>query len=182
MKKGDYLAQHSMMLAFISCLMAKEIGIASPQINQKLTYASMLHDLSLTSNILESIQESETLEDSSLSWQEHKKYKNHTQDILEHLRKTSKIPGDVEDIINDHHELSQSNNIASKKSPSMISQLNALFALSDEFCHQVHFKDEINLDLFRIHWDDFYNHYNKGNFKKPLECLKKIVFNKIDLS
>jgi hypothetical protein len=180
MLKGDYLAQHAMILSFISSLVANEMNLGSPEVHQKLTYASMLHDMSLTPEILQKLRlQNNENEEVSIGWREQKKYNHHTKDIIEQISKNTNISSAIIDMIDDHHEFSMTSSIASKKDPSMIPQMNALFAICDEFCHQVHGEDEIELEKFKTNWDTFYNHYNRGNFKKPLECLKRLIFNKV---
>jgi hypothetical protein len=175
LSKGNYLSQHSTMVSFIACVIAKQFHWSTEMTLAKLSFAGVLHDMTLTSEILLKLQQNNYDKD-CLDWKEQKKYINHIEDVLLLLHEAKKIPADVSDIISGHHDFSLNPNSPNKKSASAISQINAIFILADEFCHQIHDGEGLHLTEFKLNWKTFYDTYNKGNFKKPLEALKEIVF------
>lgn len=173
--KGNYLSQHSTMVAFISCVIAKKFHWSTGMTLAKLSFAGVLHDMTLTSDILLKLK-GNNYDKECLDWKEQKKYINHIEDVLLLLHDAKKIPADVSDIISGHHDFSLNPNSPNKKSESAISQINAIFILADEFCHQIHDIDGLHLAEFKLNWKTFHDTYDKGNFKKPLEALNEILF------
>lgn len=180
LSRGDYLTQHSLLISFMACLLAKEMGWNTRVVLDKLSYAGLLHDMMLSSDILLKIKQAKG-DITHLTWQEQECYVNHIPQVLELLSKSKDIPPDVADIISDHHELSDEKHFPSKKSPKFIPQINALFALADIFCHEIHCEKGIDIKGFLENWESFYERYNKGNFKKPLESLRRILFLKKEI-
>jgi len=82
--KGDRLSQHSMMVSFFSCLLAKQMGWNSPQVLSKLSFSGILHDVTLSSDILLNLTTG-ALKD--LGWKIQKTYGNHIQDTIAILEK-----------------------------------------------------------------------------------------------
>jgi hypothetical protein len=175
-KSGNYLSQHSVLVSFVACLLARKMEWKSPDVLNKLSYAGILHDLTLTDNILIELKRNEN-DLTFLNWGEQKIYNTHIDNICSELDRCKEMPVGVTDIIADHHEFSLENLVTNKKSHRSIPQINALFIIADQFCHIIHGEDELELDLFLQQWDKFEEHYNIGNFRKPLECLKSLVFN-----
>jgi len=172
LKSGDYLAQHSQLVSFFACLIAKETDWGSGQILEKLSMAGLVHDLTLSSDIL--IRKKLNPLD-SLDRGEVKKYNNHIDDILAILQSNSSISGDVIDMVSDHHQFSIDDSFPSSKSASVISQRNAVFILADYLCHSIHDENGINFENFKSNWPSIKEHFNKGNFKPAVTALEKVL-------
>ncbi len=177
-KTGNYLSQHSVLVSFISCLIAKEMDWKAQDVTTKLSYAGILHDLSLTDNILLELSRNEN-DINFLNWDEQEIYKSHIETMVTHLQTSTSIPFEISDIISNHHEFSMEQLSTNRKSPTSISQINALFIIADQFCHLIHPDDELNMSNALNRWVEFEEHFNKGNFKKPLQCIKKLLHTNI---
>jgi len=173
-EQHNYLHEHCYILGYFCDLLCTEMDWSATDIKKKLYYASIFHDVTLTDNnivtALELRKENEEDQDPLLL----KAYKNHPIEVAQMIRNQTSIPANVDKIIENQHELPNCTGFPRKLSSQSISQLEALFNLSYAFVIELYRNDFQKNEFTRIVKYLEIN-YSKGNYKKPLEALKRLV-------
>ncbi|MBL7663666.1 MAG: response regulator [Bacteriovoracaceae bacterium] len=162
----DFIPQHSVALAFISCAVASKMQWNSEPTMVKLAFASLIHDVFIDSpklNETEEVQKSE----------KNKDFMNHTIECSTTLSKNPDVPPDVDKIILEHHEQPDGSGFPKGIDHMKISPLSSLFIISHqivEIAMDLKMKGEMLTDekvKARINKEK----YQKGNFKKVFSSI-----------
>ncbi len=165
-----YLVSHSMITLHISYMIADELGHANHLTLDKLSYASLLHDITLKEPTFSEILNKDD-----------KKFKNldsmGKQHVLYHPEEGAKLvegmkdlPQDVYHIIYEHHERPDGGGFPRGLQATRVNPLSALFILALRTADHIYYNQFNGLADLKT---TFLNDYNKGNFKKPLDALLK---------
>lgn len=173
LKEGNYLSQHSTLLAHIACCVAKEMEWGSEATFNKLVLASFMHDISLTDAELAKVNSLKELEGKKSSFNEQsvKEYPQHPLKSAEVVRSFQEIPADVDLIVLHHHEKPSGSGFPRGLSHNFIAPLASVFIVSHDLTQEILFNQNFNLQHFV---EEKKAVYNQGNFKKVMQALEKI--------
>ena len=167
--KSGYISSHSIMLAHIAGLFATRTEWSSHTTLEKLTYAALLHDITLGDQRLAAVHSLEELEDpaAGFSKEEKKKFIQHPNEAAELAMKFEKIPADVWNIIREHHERPDGTGFPRSLIAARISPISTLFIIAHDVVSGF-FKGERDLDGFLKNCVD---QYRTGNFRKVVDAI-----------
>ena len=127
MNPAEY--EHSFLVAFFSCAVAKQFEWNSPVTTQSLSMASMFHDLGLT-KIDPAIREKKK---SEMTKEEQAIYNMHPQYSLELLENNPNISRTILQIIHQHHECIDGTGYPNNLSSNKILMLSQVLIFVNEF-------------------------------------------------
>lgn len=171
---GNYISQHSTLLAHVSCCLAKEMEWGSESTFSKLVLASFLHDISLTNPELSKINSMKELESrrSEFPEEEAKGYHLHPARSADMVRTFKEIPSDIDLIVQQHHERPNGGGFPRGLAHNYIAPLSALFIISHDLAQAILLNSEnFSLENFVEEKKPLYGH---GNFKKVMTALEKM--------
>ncbi|MBT4791549.1 MAG: hypothetical protein HON90_08255 [Halobacteriovoraceae bacterium] len=171
-KEGNYLYKHSQLLIYVSCAIALEMNWSSDSTLKKLSIASILHDITLENEELALIDELNDDKFDDLSWRDIKTIKNHSLDAFNLIAKSNNLPPDIESIVRDHHERPDGSGFPRGLFATNISPLSCIFILAEDFVHQF-YEAGCKKSTCKSIIERLDKKYSKGNFRKPLEGIKK---------
>ncbi len=172
--REQYVAVHSATLAQMSCSIATAMDWNSESTFQKLTMASILHDMTLTNSFIAEVQTLDELnsrrrEFTDLDIQKFIVHPIEAADLT--LLITEMLP-DVDTIIVQHHELPDGTGFPRKLAGARISPLAAVFIVAHDIVYGVmHTGKTFSIPAFI---EKNKEKYSGGNFKKVLTALEKI--------
>lgn len=167
-KKKGYLVGHSLLIIHIAQLIITKIPFSNTQQLEKITYAALLHDLTLSEDKLSMIIDKDiSYED--LDHIEKAKVDEHMFESSNLVDEMNFISPDVKKIIIEHHEKSDGSGFPKGLKSAQISPLSCVMILALRLSHFMIFNDyekdgKSYLELLK-------QNYNKGNFKNPLKAL-----------
>ncbi len=170
-KDSDFVPQHSLVLAMVSCAIASEMKWNSELTMCKLSLAGLIHDLELENAQIKEYEMSEVSEFSE-------KFKYHPTKLASLLTTIKDIPPDIDRIIAEHHEKPDGSGFPFGKKHLQISALSSLFIIAHELsniiCEKMAKKEKLTQKsvLEKLNKEL----YNKGNFKKVLKALNETSF------
>jgi HD-GYP domain-containing protein (c-di-GMP phosphodiesterase class II) len=175
MVTGDgYISQHSLMLSYVSCALCRETSWKSDQTYQKLSMASLMHDVDFQDDELAYRhdmfppgvinQNPEFLDE----------IKSHPLRASKLVNKLPVLQPDVEAIILNQHERPDGSGYPRGIDFSQFSQISALFNLAHEYVLFL-FRNELNASGSEYFLRNARPFYTKGNFKSAFEALEKFV-------
>ncbi len=175
LKSQGYLISHSMTALHISHMIIKETKYKSSNILEKMAYASLLHDISLSKfDHLSEINCQDSDEFTKLKYDEKKIVLNHSNKSADLALKIKDIPNDVDNIIRDHHERPNSKGFPRGLSAGQINPLSCVFILSLEVADYFYFH-KINNDSLAILIKHLRENFSSGNFAPPMKALTESV-------
>lgn len=132
--EDNYLSDHSVMLANISCMIAGLLGWNSNLTYYKLTLAALIHDLTLQNSALSKFR---VLPDLMLHADEFEEielevFVKHTETAAELVRTFRMIPPDVDIIVGQHHERPDGTGFPSKINYTTIAPLSAVMIVAHD--------------------------------------------------
>ncbi len=173
---ANYIAQHSSLLAYVGCCLAKEMSWGSDSTFSKLVIAAYMHDISLTNPKLakiNSLAELNQLKD-QFTEQEVKSYHLHPLKSADVVKSFQEIPADVDIIVSHHHERPNGTGFPRGLQHNYIAPLAAVFIVAHDLSQAILNKREsFNLASFIV---EAKQNYTLGNFKKVVSALEKIKF------
>ncbi|MBF0205753.1 MAG: response regulator [Oligoflexia bacterium] len=177
MNNRDYIYEHSILISYISGLVASKMSWNTENTLEKLSLAGLMHDISLvdepTLAKIENIGEEKT-KTMIIPKQHIALIRDHPQKISEMIRKANCFPPDIDQIIMEHHEMPDGSGFPKGLSSSKISPLASIFIISEKLVNSIYQK-QINKELFEGIIDNIMVTYNYGNFRKIIEGLNKAV-------
>jgi response regulator RpfG family c-di-GMP phosphodiesterase len=168
---NSYLSSHSIVLANVACGIASLLGWTSHLIFYKLSLASFLHDISLTSNELAKVQllKELDLEDPPFSVEDKKRFFQHPEQAARLVSEFGDLPSGVGAIIVEHHERPDGSGFPIGMDFTKISPLSAVFIVAHDL---VSFRAKISstadLSYFVKNLEDA---FHKGAFKKITQVV-----------
>lgn len=171
--RKDYILDHSYMMAYFSNSICSHMDWDSEEIRKKLSYASILQDLTVSdANLAYTVNlQLENMVD--YSKEEIEAYKKHPEEVSKLIKNNDKIPMNVDEILLCHHERPEGLGFPRKLSHHRVSQLTCVFIIAhvfvDEF-YRVDFElDEVPNILTRMK-----QKYDVGNYRKPYQGLLQV--------
>jgi HD-GYP domain-containing protein (c-di-GMP phosphodiesterase class II) len=174
-RDGNYLSQHSTVLAHLSCCIAKELEWGSESTFSKLVLASYMHDITITDPELAKVSTLKDLEKirDKFSAEDVKNYHLHPAKSADVVRSFKEIPADVDLIVQQHHERPNGGGFPRGLAHNYISPLGALFIVAHELTITIlEKKEDFDLVKFLSEKKPF---FSMGNFKKVMAALEKIT-------
>ncbi len=171
---GNYISQHSAMLAHVSCCLAKEMQWASDSTFSKLALASFLHDIAVTDPGLAQLNTLKELEERKTDFPENlvKGYHLHPAKAGDVVRNFKEIPADVDLIVQQHHERPNGSGFPRGLAHNYIAPLACLFIMAHDLTQEIlKLREKFVLADFVKERKPF---FNQGNFKKIMASLEKI--------
>lgn len=174
LQNKDYLSEHSLCAAFISGTIAIKMDWNTDSTLQKLVLASILHDLTLDDAVLAKVDH---LDDEYLNenWRKFELVKNHPIEMAEMIRGIKSFPPDVDAIVIGHHELPDGSGYPRKLTANQIAPLTAVFIIAEKLANKLYTINDFSRESYKKAIKDIEKDYNKGNFRKPIEGLKKVL-------
>lgn len=175
----NYLANHSMAIAFISCSISTKI----PELNNEMTrkafvLAALFHDAYLDEGRLLYMSNIQIINDKNLTSREKRELASHSSEACDLLRTIPNVPPNADDIIWDHHETPQGEVPIAKMSERKTNPLTATFILAEDFyhlCYQHGMNSEAKYFAIQL----LKKYYHTGNFKTSLTALEELFVNTI---
>ncbi|OFZ13627.1 MAG: hypothetical protein A2X86_20830 [Bdellovibrionales bacterium GWA2_49_15] len=172
--KKNYLSEHCLAIPFVVAGMATTITSFPAVDLEKITFASMFHDIGLED--LEMAQVRHINDQVERNWGSAKLsvIKQHPYASVELIKKLSGVPADSEKIILQHHERPDGSGFPHGVDYKKISPLSAMFIVAEEFVSSVYDSglDKMNVDAVM---DDLALIFHKGNFLMAFKALQTAV-------
>jgi response regulator RpfG family c-di-GMP phosphodiesterase len=172
LKKDNYIYELSLLTCYISSAIANETEWATSETFKKLSYASLMQDVSLKSQDLAKVCKKSDVSFKKLNSAEQKEVLNHPIKSFEIVEKLGEVSPDVKNIIWEHHERPNGEGFPRGIDKNKIGALSCIFILAHEFSHRLLSEHITHGTLENIH-NEFERNYSGGNFKKPHEALRK---------
>jgi HD-GYP domain-containing protein (c-di-GMP phosphodiesterase class II) len=130
--RDSFIGWHSTALSFLCCKLATMLGWHSEATFYKLSLASILHDLSLTSHSLAKINNLEQLNAANLSEKDKDIVLRHPTESGMLVNGFDDIPGEVGFIVEQHHERQDGAGFPRGVDHKEISAISALFIIAHD--------------------------------------------------
>lgn len=172
LNRKDFLSEHTMMLVFITTSISKYMGWHSVTTSEKLTVASLFHDITLEDEELAKIEIIDSSTSKFFSQKQIIKLKNHPQEAVDLLSNFHGLPSDVDKIILQHHEKPDGTGFPRGLEWKRIYSLAAIFIVAEDFVNSIYEcgLSHINTDHILLELEEKYA--GKGNFTLAVEALK----------
>jgi len=170
MKNENYLSEHSLMINYISSALALEMEWVTDSTLQKLSAASILHDVLLQDCDLARISQLEEGDwNAQLTHKQIELIRAHPYQTSNLIKKSNSVDPYVDIIIFNHHERIDSLGFPRHLEWHKIFPLACLFIVSEDFVHSIYGRKIYRHELLRI-IQKFEQKYTKGYFKKSEGC------------
>jgi len=170
---NSYYAECASLVALISTSVAKKLNWVSDLTAQKLAFAAVLHDMTLSSS---DVANMDLLREAlSPAWKKKKppahieEYRNHPAKASELVKNWQHCPPDVDTIILQHHELPDGSGFPSHLGHQRIAPLAALFIVAEDLARYIlAATPQKNFDTWLFERRDY---FSRSEFKKVVEVL-----------
>jgi response regulator RpfG family c-di-GMP phosphodiesterase len=169
--ENSFFADRSTLIALIATSISTKLKWVSELTSQKLVFASMLHDISLSpterktqQQLIASVKDPTQAQDKAVQT-----YRQHSIVSSELVQKWPLCPPDVDTIIAQHHESADGQGFPMKLNHTRIAPLSTVFILSQDLADyiiQSDGKKKLN-DWIK----ERRTHYEHGEFKKVFQVL-----------
>ncbi len=162
---------HIHLVTFISVSILHEIGWDSESTVNRISFACLLHDASLTAypNILKKMEDEEEFNKEELEI-----YKNHPVESAEIAAKFESFVPNIRNLILEHHEDANSEGFPSGKSSLKVHPMSAILAIANKFTGKLHNK-EINKETTFSSFLEVKKTNYRGHYRKALDALENII-------
>jgi len=163
-RESGYIANHSIVLSHLTCGIASRMGWVSDSTFEKLTYASLMHDILLPFDDLARFRTKHEVDTASppLSADDKALVLGHPQLVASHLAKFSELPQDIDTILVQHHERPDGTGFPRGLTSARIAPLSAVFILGHDMV-QAYIDEGLEPEGFIAKYKD---RYQGGEFKK----------------
>lgn len=177
MHEENYLSEHSIMISYVAGALALEMEWVTSATLQKLATAAILHDTYLGDSKLARISHKPEEEwGLELRPDQIELIRRHPIAMADIIKKTKGIEPDVDVIIFNHHETADGNGYPRNLDHHKIFPLAAFFIVSECFVNEIYGKKPSKQEVSQI-ITQIEAKFNKGNFKKASESLRKVFIN-----
>lgn len=181
LNRKDFLSDHSLLTAYIAGIIATQMNCTTMFTLMKLSYAAILHDISLHEEDIEGIDLLEINIDNSKNNLNTDFFKAHPADANSITSKVAKLLPDVTSIILNHHERPDGTGFPRGLFAHQLTQICCLFILAHDFSCRIYGK-ELSEELVTNTLDFYMKYYNRGNFRAPLNALALALNNEVNSS
>jgi HD-GYP domain-containing protein (c-di-GMP phosphodiesterase class II) len=127
-----YIANHSLMVAFVACGIANQMHWNAKTTGEKLILASFLHDLLFTDHDLAAVTTLDQLDTERFTVEQIAEYKRHPTTNSDLAKNLAELPPDVDTIILQHHESPDGEGFPRGLSAQQIAPLSAVFIVAHD--------------------------------------------------
>lgn len=173
LRGGDYISEHSLLLAYFAGQICMATSWGNNQTMEKLSMAALLHDVALPKNNLARVHSLKQAKEMELEEKEIEIIKNHPGEAAKLISEGENIFADVDTIVLQHHELPDQSGFPRGLGALSISPLSCIFIIASELTERIFGQPAGKVDMEAIK-EEFKEKFNKGNFKKPLEAMLKV--------
>lgn len=168
--KRDYLYDHSYMVAYVSCAICLEMEWDSDATRKKLTMAAMLHDIGVEDADLALAVELGLSSLSDYSDLKIQLFKQHPSNNANLIRQSSRMPPNIDDIVEKHHETPQMNGFPRGLNATSITKISGVFNLAHFFVNELYACDFNHKEIPRILKKAEVD-FDKGNYRSAVKGL-----------
>lgn len=174
-KRRDYITDHSMLTAFLSCAVAKEMTWSSSTIFKKLIFAALFKDISLENEKQARLIDVRSKEFFEFDLDTQTLIKNHMYISAQYFDKLKSLSDDVRNMILAHHERPDGTGFPRGLDGNYVSPMEALFILTMNVAHEIIVRDSQAQALDVTGWlKEREKLWSVGNFKRPFVALAKM--------
>lgn len=174
-KRRDYITDHSMLTAFLSCAVAKEMTWSSSTIFKKLIFAALFKDISLENEKQARLIDVRSKEFFEFDLDTQTLIKNHMYISAQYFDKLKSLSDDVRNMILAHHERPDGTGFPRGLDGNYVSPMEALFILTMNVAHEIIVRDSQAQALDVTGWlKEREKLWSVGNFKRPFVALVKM--------
>jgi CheY-like chemotaxis protein len=172
----SYISAHSLLLCFVNCWIAKCMEWHSEQTLAKLTFASILHDITLNNDLLAMVRdEKELLEKSGLfSNDQVIDWRSHANEAAQITSLFAEIPVGVDAIINQHHDpIDRDSTYQLKRTKGLdsLTPLSSLFMVAHDFVDYV-LQEKNGVFALSDYIKERKTKYDVGLFKRIMHAIE----------
>lgn len=173
-KEEGYLVSHSVTCLHLCYMMARKTSYYNDQILEKLSYASLLQNISLQDDHLASILDThQNPHFSKLPIDQQKMIDQHPQQSA-NLVISNTVSEDVIRMIKEHHERPDGLGFPRKLKHNQINPLSSIYILAVRMADFL-FHHEHNDQAIKEYLTDLHKNWKVSNFIKPVEYLNEII-------
>jgi response regulator RpfG family c-di-GMP phosphodiesterase len=170
----NYLNEHSISLAQISCMIASLLGLGSENTFFKLAFAAVMHDITLENDDVASIEIS-IPSAQNLAAPVYSKFCKHPTEVASLLETMQDIPDGIASLILTHHQRPDGTDslttLPPVQPPGELEILPSIFIVAHDL---VNYMWLVNDDPALTGFLKLYaNEYTSGHFKRILETIKE---------
>lgn len=174
LEESRHFYEHCVLISYIAPAIAKELGVFSRGMVEKMVYASLFHDISFSGPEQPFSKYFLSEEIKKLPWQAIKKIKNHPFEAQTIVHSLSFVPPDIEMIILSHHERPDGKGFPKGLRGNQIPLMACLFIVAEDFVSRF-YKNEGQGFVLKKSLDELGEIYKEDNFKKIFDALKSLV-------
>lgn len=173
-KSSSYNSDHATLLCYLTAAMCDELGWTTRRSKEKLGFASLFHDISLTDPRLAVVNYRSIKALDRFGTEAKKKFKSHPLKGSELVLEITNEYPQVDTIIAQHHERPDGTGFPYGRDFNQIIPLSCLFIVAHDFVSRAY---EKNFDLNNPQeiLDDMLAEYTQGNFMKCMIALQTVV-------
>ncbi len=176
LKKEGYLAEHSLMIAYVAGAIAMKMNWSTKATLKKISLAALLHDLSLDTPRQALVQTLEEINIDEFPPDSLQKIKNHPFKAREYTLNMKDIAPNIDDIVWGHHELPDASGFPRQLTARKTSPLTCLFIIAEDFVNHVYLKGTAlsKEEMEAIH-NRFKEKYDVGNYRNSLKGFLQLT-------
>lgn len=172
--KRDYLYDHSYLVAYLSCAICMEMNWDSESTRKKLTMTAMLHDIGIEDADMALAIELNLPSVTSYSKEQIDNFKKHPTKNAEMVRKSSRLPPNIDEIIEKHHENPKMTGFPRGLNATSITKISGIFNLAHNFINELYGHD-FNAEKIPMILKKIEKEYDKGNYRNAVAALLAIM-------
>lgn len=173
LEKKEELSSHSLMIAYISACIAKDMECDDEVPQKQLIQASILHDVSFVEHDLALINNLQERKAQNLNEQMSRKIKSHPIKTAEKIRQRNDIFPEVDTIVLAHHERPDGSGFPFGLTAKRINKTSAIFIVTEHFVLQLMEKGPSKETIQEL-VENFQEIYDYPNFTEIVKSLSNI--------
>lgn len=172
--KLESVISRSLISAYLSFYLLKEMGWKSTTVRRKFILASLIQDAFIENDALSRLK---SLKDPSIidfTEEEIRLYPEHPKLIADIARQFTQFP-DIDFLLEQHHELPTRDGFPNRPPPSEVQIAVCIFNLASNFARDIDSEDMSLSTMQKIYRASYVKDFNVGNFKEPVAKLKRVL-------
>jgi len=169
-KSGSYVYEHSLLISYISCAIAKGLEWDSHVTRVKLCLSAFLHDIALNDDEIAKAHDLNPRD--TFSFSEKQQADAHIGKALELLKSFKDVPQDVFAVIQNHHEEIDGSGYPRKMTHKNIPLLSGLFIFSHEVVNKL-YSSGYDAGMLPQFMDELEERYNTSSYKEFVKILRQ---------
>jgi HD-GYP domain-containing protein (c-di-GMP phosphodiesterase class II) len=169
-KSGNYVYEHSLLVSYIACAVAKGLEWDSHVTRVKICLSAFLHDIAINDDEIAKAHDLNPRE--SLSFSEKQQADAHITKALELLKNFKDVPQDVFAVIQNHHEEIDGSGYPRKMTSKNLPLLSGLFIFSHEVVNKL-YSSGYDAGMLPQFMDELSERYNTSSYKEFVKILRQ---------